>query len=100
MTITNDDNATGGHGEDLRASRERAGLTRARLAGLAGCSISTLAAIEQGAVPKRSGVLDRVAEVLAAREADGSADGARDERNPGAHRGSATMAGHGHHDPE
>lgn len=38
-------------------ARESAGLTRAQLAGLAGCSLSSLAAIEQGAVPKRSRVL-------------------------------------------
>lgn len=69
---TDDDDTAGGMGANLREAREHAGLTRARLAGLAGCSISTLAAIEQGAVPKRSGVLLRVAEILAAHEADGA----------------------------
>jgi transcriptional regulator with XRE-family HTH domain len=52
-------------GHELRRARESAGITRARLAGLAGCSLSQLAAIETGAVPKRSVVLDRVREVLA-----------------------------------
>lgn len=42
---------------DLREAREQAGLTRAQLAGLTGCSLAALANIEQGAVPKRSRVL-------------------------------------------
>jgi predicted transcriptional regulator len=49
---------------ELRAERERAGLTRAQLAGLAGCSLSTITNIEHGAVPRRSPTLDRVWAVL------------------------------------
>jgi transcriptional regulator with XRE-family HTH domain len=50
---------TGSGGQSLRAARESAGITRAQLAGLAGCSLASLAAIEQGATPRRSLVLDR-----------------------------------------
>jgi predicted transcriptional regulator len=49
---------------ELRQTRERVGLTRAQLAGLAGCSLSMLGAIEAGAVPRRSPTLDRVRAVL------------------------------------
>jgi len=52
-------------GQDLRAARERLGISRARLAGLAGCSLSSLDRIEQGAVPRRSGVLRRATAILA-----------------------------------
>jgi transcriptional regulator with XRE-family HTH domain len=48
----------------LREAREATGLTRARLASLAGCSIASLANIEQGAVPKRSAVLERAWAVI------------------------------------
>ena len=51
-------------GRELRAAREAAGLTRAQLAGMAECSLSSLDAIEQGAVPKRSAVLERAFAVL------------------------------------
>ena len=54
----------GGH--DLRAAREQAGVTRAQLAQLAGCSYSMLGNIEQGAVPKRSEVLERAFDAIAA----------------------------------
>jgi len=43
-------------------------LTRARLAGLAGCSPTTLANIEDGAIPKRSAALERALVVIADRE--------------------------------
>jgi transcriptional regulator with XRE-family HTH domain len=49
---------------ELRAARERAGLTRAQLAGLTGCSLSTITNIEHGAVPRRSPILDRLWAVL------------------------------------
>jgi transcriptional regulator with XRE-family HTH domain len=52
-------------GHDLRAARVRAGLTRAQLASLIGCSYSQLGNIEAGAVPRRSGVLDRAWTVIA-----------------------------------
>jgi predicted transcriptional regulator len=47
-------------GCELRTARERAGITRAELARLAGCSLTFLANVEQGAVPRRSPTLDRV----------------------------------------
>jgi len=53
---------------DLRTRREQVGLTRARLAGLAGCSPTTLANIEDGAIPKRSAALERALVVIADRE--------------------------------
>jgi transcriptional regulator with XRE-family HTH domain len=53
---------------DLRARREGAGLTRTRLAGLVGCSPTSLANIEDGAIPRRSAVLERALAVLACRE--------------------------------
>ena len=43
----------------LRAARERAGLTRVQLAVLADCSLTALASIEQGLVPRRSRILPR-----------------------------------------
>jgi predicted transcriptional regulator len=55
MTAT----TTAERGHDLRASRESLGITRAQLAGLADCSLAQLTAIEQGAVPRRSAVLER-----------------------------------------
>jgi len=53
-------------GRDLRSARAEAGLTRAQLAGLTGCSLAALGNIEQGAVPKRSRVLDRALAVIEA----------------------------------
>lgn len=44
----------------MRAARERAGITRTELARLAGCSLTFLANVEQGAVPRHSPTLDRV----------------------------------------
>jgi len=51
---------------DLRAERERAGLTRADLAARVDCSLAMLGNLEAGAIPKRSAVLERVYAVLAA----------------------------------
>lgn len=48
----------GNRGIALREARERAGLTRIELATLVGCSLSQLANIEAGAVPKQSKVLE------------------------------------------
>lgn len=64
MTTTTD-------GVNLKHARQRAGLTRAQLAHLAGCSLASLANIEQGAIPKRSAVLKRALAVLAQQEASG-----------------------------
>lgn len=50
---------TPNRGLRLREARESAGITRVTLAGLAGCSLGALASIEQGAVPRRSAVLER-----------------------------------------
>jgi transcriptional regulator with XRE-family HTH domain len=58
-------------GSDLRAARERLGITRAQLAGLAGCSYASLGLIEQGACPKRSRVLDRAWQAIAQASATG-----------------------------
>lgn len=52
-------------GRDLREARTRAGLTRAQLAELTGCSLAQLANIEQGAVPKRSRVLEAARAIFA-----------------------------------
>jgi transcriptional regulator with XRE-family HTH domain len=54
----------------LRQAREKAGVTRARLAGLAHCSYSQISNIEAGAVPNRSAVLERALAALAQLEAD------------------------------
>ena len=51
-------------GGNLRAAREEAGLTRAELANLIGCSLAQLANIEQGAVPQRSQVLQAALEAI------------------------------------
>jgi len=53
-------------GQDLRNAREQLGISRARLAGLADCSLSSLAWIEQGACPRRSRVLVQAWAALAA----------------------------------
>lgn len=57
MTITT---ITRHSGSELRAARERAGLTRAELAQLADCSLAHIANCEHGAVPRHSPTLDRV----------------------------------------
>jgi transcriptional regulator with XRE-family HTH domain len=71
-TIDNNDEHKSARGQHLRAAREQAGLTRAQLAGIARCSISSLGFIEQGAVPERSAVLDRawraIEQIRAARD--------------------------------
>ncbi len=59
---------TTGVGHDLRAARTAAGLTRADVARLAGCSLAALGNIEQGYVPKRSRVLETALEVIAAHD--------------------------------
>ncbi len=51
-------------GLELRRERERLGVSRAELAGLAGVSISQLGHIEQGAVPSESRVLKLALAVL------------------------------------
>jgi transcriptional regulator with XRE-family HTH domain len=53
---------------ELRAARQRVGMSRARLAGLVGCSPTSLANFEAGAIPKRSAVLERALAVLAEHE--------------------------------
>jgi len=55
MTTTTD---LDDHGRRLRKEREAAGLTRAQLALLTGCSLTSLGNIEQGATPRRSRVLE------------------------------------------
>ncbi len=51
-------------GEELREARERLGLSRVDLARLAGCSLSMLGNLEQGAPVGRSGVLERAERAL------------------------------------
>jgi transcriptional regulator with XRE-family HTH domain len=68
LVTTNNDNET--DGGTLRAAREQVGLTRAQLAGLAGCAISSLGFIEQGAVPERSAVLERAWAVITQLQAE------------------------------
>lgn len=58
-------------GHDLRQARHRAGITRAQLASLVGCSLAQLANIEQGAVPRRSRVVDEALVALARLADDG-----------------------------
>lgn len=59
-------------GHALRDRRERLGVTRVAFAQLAGCGISTLGSIEQGAVPRyRSEVYDRAIAALDRLEAQG-----------------------------
>jgi hypothetical protein len=50
------------------------GLTRAQLAGMAQCAVSSLGFIEQGAVPQRSAVLDRAWAVIDQLEAESTAE--------------------------
>jgi transcriptional regulator with XRE-family HTH domain len=81
MTTTT---STAGAGLNLRRDREQAGLTRAQLAHLAGCSLASLANIEQGAVPKRSEVLERALRVINERSPDRASQGLAKPSNPGA----------------
>lgn len=48
----------------LRQRRLRLGLSRARLAGLARCSVTSIDNLEAGYIPTRSRVLPRVLDVL------------------------------------
>jgi transcriptional regulator with XRE-family HTH domain len=72
----------------LRAARKAVGLTRAQLAGLTGCSISSLGLIEQGAVPKRSAVLERAWTVI---------DQAKNEIDPAGNRADQKSSDTGAH---
>lgn len=51
-------------GTRLREARTAVGISRARLAGLAGCSTASLDRIESGAVPRKSRVLRQAWEAL------------------------------------
>lgn len=68
-----DNNPRARVGRELRAQREAAGLSRHKLAALAGCGPSQIQAIENGAVPRRSRVLAgcraALAQIEAGREA-------------------------------
>ena len=79
-------------GRDLRAARERLGISRARLAGLANVSLASLDRIEQGACPRRSRVLSQAWAVLAAANAGPSVN----DHDPGASR-AAEEGDHGAH---
>ena len=50
--------------DELRALRERAGVSRQRLGELAGCSYSTITVFERGYRPDRSPTLARIVSVL------------------------------------
>lgn len=65
MNTTTNSTATGQVAGELREARKARGLTQAQLAGLAGCSLSIIGAIEAGAVPRQSAVVERVRDVLA-----------------------------------
>jgi transcriptional regulator with XRE-family HTH domain len=61
-------------GEVLREARHRAGLTREKLATLAGCSYGWIAQLEAGAQPVNSTKLEgiwRVLDALGGRSSDG-----------------------------
>ncbi len=51
---------------ELRELRLRVGMTQAQLASRAECSLSMIAVIEAGAVPRRSAVVGRLRAVLVA----------------------------------
>lgn len=55
---------------ELRRLRAQAGLTRAEVATLSGCSLSMLGSLESGWIPARSPVLARVLAVLADQSSD------------------------------
>lgn len=61
-------------GSQLRAARERLGVTRVELAARSGRSLAAIAAIEGGAVPKRSRVLDEAFAALRKIEAENDHD--------------------------
>jgi transcriptional regulator with XRE-family HTH domain len=75
-------------GRRLRNAREAAGLTRIELATMVGCSLSQLGNIEQGAVPRRSRVLEAAFAAI---------ESVNDERphQAGAVQESRGQAGHG-----
>lgn len=72
---TNNNTAPATRGQELRARRKRLGVSRASLAGLARCSVSLLALVEQGYEPQTSHALDRAFAVL--RELEDERDAAR-----------------------
>jgi predicted transcriptional regulator len=72
---------------ELRARRERAGLTQRELAGLAGCSLASVANMEHGYIPRASVVLSRVLRVLETYERPAATPGARDDRQHGCRHG-------------
>lgn len=74
---------TSSPGRDLRAARERLGISRARLAGLADVSLASLDRIEQGACPRRSRVLSQAWAVLAAANAEPPVNDADRGATPG-----------------
>jgi predicted transcriptional regulator len=61
----------------LRERRTRLGLSRARLAGLAGCSVTSIDNLEAGYVPSRSAVLARLLDVLDRLEAQAATHSGR-----------------------
>jgi hypothetical protein len=75
-TTTSRSNPTRRIADDLRSERARLGITPASLAAAAGCSLSQLANIEAGAVPRQSAVLDRVRAALASVENESSPEAA------------------------
>ena len=56
-------------GEELRATRNRLGLSRSKLAGVAGCSPAYLGMLEAGYQPARGDVYREVVETLERLEA-------------------------------
>ena len=58
-------------GDNLRARREAAGLTRQQLAQRAGCSMSAVGLLEGGYSPSRSDVLARIEQALTKDELEG-----------------------------
>jgi DNA-binding XRE family transcriptional regulator len=76
---------------DLREARGRVGLTRAALAGLVGCSPTSLANIEAGAVPQHSAVLERALRIINERDPDRASQGLAQQSESGArHEGYRT----------
>jgi transcriptional regulator with XRE-family HTH domain len=65
--------------ERIRELRLRAGLSRERLARLANCSFSSIAAIERGYIPERSVIVPEIERVLDALTDNEQRPG---ERNP------------------
>ena len=63
-TTTESITSIGREGAELRELRQRAGVSRAQLAGIASCSVTMIANIESGYVPARSGVVTRIRAAL------------------------------------